>query len=67
MDVTSALKADPYKAAKIANNISPRPTKAEDLKAVQEKLKAFVDSGQLGIFTNAFFLGGMMPIICPQK
>lgn len=58
VDVTSALKADPYKAAKIANNISPRPTKAEDLKAVQEKLKAFVESGQLGIFTNAFFLGG---------
>ena len=31
---------------------------AETLKAVQSKLKTFVDSGQLGIFTNAFFLGG---------
>ena len=58
VDVVSALSADPAKAAKVANDISPRPTKAEDLKAVQDKLKAFVDSGQLGIFTNAYFLGG---------
>ncbi len=58
VDVTNALKADPVKAAKIANSVSPRKTKAEDLKAVQAKLKALVDSGQLGIFTNAYFLGG---------
>lgn len=58
VDVTNALKADPQAAAKIANDISPRPTKVEDLKAVQDKLQAFVDSGQLGIFTNAYFLGG---------
>lgn len=58
VDVTSALKADPGKAAKIANDISPRKTKAEDLAAVQKKLQTFVDSGQLGIFTNAYFLGG---------
>jgi [NiFe] hydrogenase large subunit len=58
VDVTSALQADPKKAASIANSISPRPTKAEDLKAVQDKLKSFVASGQLGPFTNAYFLGG---------
>lgn len=58
VDVTSALGADPVKAAKIANDISPRKTTAADLKAVQDKLKAFVASGQLGIFTNAYFLGG---------
>lgn len=58
IDVTGALKADPKKAASIANSISPRKTKAKDLKAVQDKLKAFVDSGQLGPFTNAYFLGG---------
>ena len=58
VDVVSALQADPVKAAKIANSQSTRVTKAEDLKAVQEKLKKFVDSGQLGIFTNAYFLGG---------
>lgn len=58
VDVTSALQADPSKAASLANSISSRPTKAEDLRAVQDKLKAFVASGQLGPFTNAFFLGG---------
>lgn len=58
VDVTSALAADPVKAAKLLSTISPRPAKAEDLKAVQVKLKSFVDSGQLGPFTNAYFLGG---------
>lgn len=58
VDVTSALQADPVKAAKLAQSISPRPAKAEDFKAVQDKLKAFVESGQLGPFTNAYFLGG---------
>ncbi|GAB6038392.1 nickel-dependent hydrogenase large subunit [Fundidesulfovibrio butyratiphilus] len=58
VDVTSALKADPAKAAKIASTLSPRKTTAADLKAVQDKVKALVDSGQLGIFTNAYFLGG---------
>lgn len=58
VDVTSALQADPSKAASLANSISSRPTKTEDLRAVQDKLKAFVASGQLGPFTNAYFLGG---------
>ncbi len=58
VDVVSGLQADPVKAAKLANSMSSRVTKPEDLKAVQTKLKAFVDSGQLGIFTNAYFLGG---------
>lgn len=58
VDVTSALQADPAKAAQLASSISPRPAKAEDFKAVQDKLKAFVASGQLGPFTNAYFLGG---------
>ncbi len=58
VDVTSALKADPAKAAAMAANISPRPCKAEDLKAVQDRLNTFVASGQLGPFTNAYFLGG---------
>ncbi|MEZ0574478.1 nickel-dependent hydrogenase large subunit [Halodesulfovibrio aestuarii] len=58
IDVAGALKADPKKAASIANSISPRQTKVEDLKAVQATLKKFVDSGQLGPFTNAYFLNG---------
>jgi [NiFe] hydrogenase large subunit len=67
VDVVSALSADPVKAAKIANNISPRPTKASDLKAVQDKVKALVDSGQLGIFTNAYFLGGHPAYYLPPE
>lgn len=67
VDVTSALAADPQKAAKIANDISPRKTKVEDLKAVQERLKKFVDSGQLGIFTNAYFLGGHPAYVLPPE
>lgn len=58
VDVTSALQADPQKAAKLSESCSAAPSKAEDLKAVQDKLKAFVASGQLGPFTNAYFLGG---------
>ncbi|MDR0339119.1 MAG: nickel-dependent hydrogenase large subunit [Desulfovibrio sp.] len=58
VDVTNALKADPAKAAKIASSISPRKTTTESLKAVQTKVKSYVESGQIGHFTNAYFLGG---------
>lgn len=67
VDVTSALKADPVKAAQIANSISPRKTEASALKAVQDKVKALVDSGQLGIFTNAYFLGGHQSYYLPPE
>jgi [NiFe] hydrogenase large subunit len=67
VDVTSALAADADKAAKIANSISPRKTNADDLRAVQAKLKAFVESGQLGIFTNAYFLGGHPAYYLPPE
>ena len=58
VDVTNALQADPAKAAKLASSISPRKATAEDFAAVQAKQKTFVNSGQLGPFTNAYFLGG---------
>ncbi len=58
VDVANALQADPAKAAKLASSISPRKATAEDFAAVQAKLKTFVNSGQLGPFTNAYFLGG---------
>ncbi len=57
VDVVNALQGDPVKAAKIATSISNRKVTADDYRAVQAKLKAFVDSGQLGPFTNAYFLG----------
>jgi [NiFe] hydrogenase large subunit len=58
VDITAALRADPARAAQIATSISPRKVTAEDYKAVQTKLRVFVDGGQLGPFTNAYFLGG---------
>ena len=58
VDVADCLKADPAKAAKIASSISSRKTTTEDLKAVQDRVKKYVESGQLGHFTNAYFLGG---------
>ena len=58
VDAVKALKADPQKAAKIANQAYPRKTTAAGLKDVQKQLQALVDRGQLGIFNNAYFLGG---------
>lgn len=58
VDIVNALQGDPVKAASIANSISNRNAKPDDYRAVQAKLRAFVDSGQLGPFTNAYFLGG---------
>lgn len=56
VDVVSALKADPAKAAAIAETVSPWPTNNKlQLKAVQDRLKGFVDGGQLGIFQNGYW------------
>jgi hydrogenase large subunit len=56
VDVTGVLKADPAKASAIAESISPwrRNSKAE-MTAVKEKVKSFVEKGQLGIFTNGYW------------
>ncbi|MGE4558522.1 MAG: nickel-dependent hydrogenase large subunit [Desulfovibrionaceae bacterium] len=60
VDVVDGLSANPADAAKLANDISGgrRKATAEEFKAVQDKLKTFVASGQLGPFTNAYFLDG---------
>jgi hydrogenase large subunit len=56
VDVTSALKADPTKAAGIAESISPWPDNGRrQMQAVKEKLNDFVSRGQLGIFTNGYW------------
>jgi hydrogenase large subunit len=56
VDVVSALKADPAAAARIAQSISPWPGNGEaQLRDVQERVKKFVGSGQLGIFTNGYW------------
>ena len=58
VDVSAALQADPVKSAALAASISARPVTADALRAVQAKLKSYVESGQLGIFTNAYSWGG---------
>ena len=57
VDVVSALQADPKKTAELAHAINPnaRQSGAGDFKAVQDKVKAFVNSGQLGPFDNAYW------------
>ena len=57
VNVANALQADPVKTAALSNSLADRKETAADFKAVQDKVKALVESGQLGIFTNAYFLG----------
>lgn len=56
VDVTLALKADPGATATLAQSISdwPKSTKAY-FKGVQDRLSAFVNAGQLGIFANGYW------------
>ncbi|MGD9505503.1 MAG: nickel-dependent hydrogenase large subunit [Syntrophobacteraceae bacterium] len=56
VDIVSALKADVKKTADIANKTSQAPNSGvSDFAAVQGRLKKFVDSGQLGIFSNGYW------------
>ncbi len=56
VDVVSALKADPAEAARIAQSISPWPKNSGSyFKEVQNRIKTFVESGQLGIFANGYW------------
>lgn len=56
VDVVSALKADPAKTSALAESLSPWPhNNTLQMKAVQDKLKAFVEAGQLGPFANGYW------------
>ncbi len=56
VDVVSALKADPIKTASLAQSISDWPNSSPShFRAVQGKVKALVESGQLGIFANGYW------------
>ena len=56
VDVVSALKADPAKTAQLAESISSWPNNSRlKLQAVKDRVQAFVDGGQLGIFTNGYW------------
>ena len=56
VDIVSALKADPKKAAQIAQSISDWPGNSEkEFKAVQDKLKGLAATGRLGIFASGYW------------
>jgi hydrogenase large subunit len=56
VDVVSALKADPQKTSALAQSISSWPLSSPGyFRDVQTRLKKFVDSGQLGLFSNAYW------------
>ncbi len=56
IDVTTIPKADPAGAAKIAQSLSDWPrNSAQEMAAVQKKVVALVESGQLGIFANGYW------------
>lgn len=56
VDVMSALKADPRATSAIAEAISSYPKSSPGYFAdVQKKIKGLAESGQLGIFANAYW------------
>ena len=56
VDITKSLKANVKRASALAESLSPWPTNGyKELKAVQDKLKGYVASGQLGIFENGYW------------
>jgi len=56
VDIVSALEADPEATSALAQSISDWPKSSADyFKGVQDKLKLYVSSGQLGPFGNAYW------------
>jgi hydrogenase large subunit len=56
VDVVSALKADPQKTSEIARSLSSWPKSSPGyFSDLQKRIAAFVESGQLGIFANAYW------------
>lgn len=57
VDIVSGLSADPAETASIQQAISPNYPNASAayFKKVQDQVKAIVDSGQLGLFANAYW------------
>lgn len=56
VDVTSALKADPAKTAKVAQSLSDHPRSSEAVfTGVRDRLASFVKGGRLGPFTGGYW------------
>jgi len=56
VDIVSALSADPKQTSALAESISDWPLSSTTyFRGVQERVKAFVERGQLGPFANAYW------------
>jgi hydrogenase large subunit len=56
VDVTSALKADPDKTASLAEGLSSWSlNNKHEMRKTLDRLKGFVNGGQMGIFTNGYW------------
>jgi Ni,Fe-hydrogenase I large subunit len=56
VDIVSALTADPATTSTLARSLSDWPNSSpEYFQTVRDRLQAFVDSGQLGLFANAYW------------
>lgn len=56
VDVTLALKADPGKTSQLAESISEWPKSSRVyFKAIQDRVKALVQSGQLSLFSSGYW------------
>ena len=57
VDIASALKADPEHTATLAQKVSPTAEKSSAgyYRDIATTLKKYVDSGQLGLFANAYW------------
>jgi hydrogenase large subunit len=56
VDILSALKADPVKAAQTAQGLSDWPMNSvQHFREIQVKLSSFVGSGQLGVFASGYW------------
>jgi hydrogenase large subunit len=56
VDITQAIKADPAKTSQLAESISPWPKSSRNyFKAVQDRVNALVNSGQLSLFTGGYW------------
>ena len=56
VDIVSALSADPAKTSQLAQSISDWPKSSTTyFKAVQGRIQAFVNTGRLGPFQNAYW------------
>jgi hydrogenase large subunit len=67
VDVASALKADPRKTSELQQVVSPTHALASAgyFRDIQNRLKKFVDSGQLGPFMNGYW-GSQAYVLPPE-